>query len=45
MADIREGLRNVLRIETSINDAKADLLLALSAKTLINGGTFIEATQ
>jgi outer membrane protein TolC len=39
LADIREGIRNLMRIETSINDAKADLLNALAAKAFLNGGT------
>jgi outer membrane protein TolC len=39
LADLREGIRNLMRIETSINDARADLLNALAAKAILNGGT------
>jgi outer membrane protein TolC len=39
LADVREGIRNLMRIETAINDARADLLDALANKAILNGGT------
>ena len=39
LVDVREGIRNLIRIETSISDSKLDLMNALSAKLLLNGAT------
>jgi hypothetical protein len=37
--DLREAVRNLARIETQLNEKKADLLLALGSKALLNGAT------
>jgi outer membrane protein TolC len=39
LADIREGIRDLIRIETAIVDARADLLNSLADKAILNGGT------
>lgn len=38
LVDVREALRNRERVESEVIDVKADLLLALGSKMLMNGG-------
>lgn len=38
LVDVRESIRNLARIQGQRSDVKADLLLALGAKAVLNGG-------
>lgn len=38
--DLREALRNIARIESQINARRAELLLALGSKAVLNGSSF-----
>jgi outer membrane protein len=38
LVDVRESIRNIARIDGELNDAGADLMLALGAKAVLNGG-------
>lgn len=39
LVDVRESIRNLARVRALRNDVKADLLLALGSKAVLNGGT------
>ena len=39
LVDVREALRDLARISVAQNDAMAELLFALTGKSLLNGGT------
>ncbi|MHB2025898.1 MAG: TolC family protein [Elusimicrobiota bacterium] len=41
LVDVREAIRNIARVETDANAAKAEMLMALGSKTLINGGHLV----
>jgi outer membrane protein TolC len=39
LVEVREASRNLARIETQTSEVKADLLLAIGSKSLLNGGS------
>jgi outer membrane protein TolC len=43
LVDLRDALRNLGRIETEMKDTQANLMEAVGAKTLLNGGTSVQS--